>query len=95
MAAYLVEHGPVSVAVDAEAWQFYFEGVFYLPCGTELDHGVLLVGYGTETDIFFQDMPYWIIKNSWGEDWGEDGYIRIERGDGKCGVNLFPCSSIV
>jgi len=95
MATFLVKNGPVAVAVDAEEWQFYWEGVLYIPCGTELDHGVLVVGYGTETDIFFEQMPYWIIKNSWGADWGESGYIRIERGVGQCGVNLFPCSAIV
>jgi len=92
MAAYLVANGPIAIAADAEEWQFYFGGVFYIPCGTELDHGILIVGYGTETDIFGQTMPFWIIKNSWGEDWGEDGYIRVERGDGLCGVNLFASS---
>jgi len=95
MAQYLVDHGPLAVAVEADAWQFYIMGVYYLPCGTDLDHGVLIVGYGTETDIFFQQMPYWTIKNSWGEDWGESGYIKIERGNGKCGVNLYVTSSVV
>jgi len=95
MAAYLVANGPLSVAVDAQMWQFYLEGVWYLPCGESLDHGVTVVGYGTETDILDQQMPYWIIKNSWGGSWGEEGYIRIEKGDGRCGVNLFPCSSII
>jgi len=96
MAAYLVANGPLSIAADAEEWQFYYEGVFYLPdCGTDLDHGILIVGYGSETDIFDQNMPYWIIKNSWGADWGENGYIRIERGDGECGINLYVSSAIV
>jgi len=95
IAAYLVDHGPVSIAADAEEWQFYIEGVFYLPCGTELDHGILLVGFGSETDVFDQTMPFWIVKNSWGADWGEDGYLRVERGVGECGLNLFACSSII
>jgi len=95
MATWLVKNGPIAVAVDATEWQFYWEGVLYIPCGTELDHGFLIVGYGTETDIFFEQMPFWTIKNSWGAGWGEDGYIRIERGVGQCGVTLFPCSSIV
>jgi len=95
MAMYLYEHGPVAVAVDAQVWQYYVGGVLYAPCGTSLDHGVLLVGYGTETDILDQNMPYWTVKNSWGADWGDAGYIYIERGDGKCGVNLAASSSIV
>jgi cathepsin F len=95
MAAYLVNNGPIAIAANAEEWQFYIGGVFYLPCMTSLDHGILIVGYGTETDILDQTMPYWIIKNSWGADWGESGYIRVERGDGKCGVNLYASSSIV
>jgi len=95
MAAYLVQHGPVSIAANAEEWQFYIGGVFYIPCFTSLDHGILIVGYGNETDIFDQNMPYWIVKNSWGADWGENGYIRIERGDGKCGLNTYASSAIV
>jgi len=88
------QNGPISVAVDATEWQFYIAGVYWLPCTDSLDHGVLIVGYGTETDIIDEQMDFWIIKNSWSEDWGEDGYIRIERGDDKCGVAEYPCSSL-
>jgi len=95
MAAYLVKNGPLAIAANAEEWQFYIGGVFYFPCMTSLDHGILIVGYGVETDIFDETMPFWIVKNSWGEDWGESGYIRIERGTGKCGLNEFASSSIV
>jgi len=95
MAAYLVAHGPLAIAADAVEWQFYFGGVFYAPCGDQLDHGILIVGYGTETDIFDQTMPYWIVKNSWGEDWGDSGYLYIERGDGLCGLNQYVTSSII
>lgn len=79
--------GPVSIAVDAVWWQFYFGGVYSGLCGTSLDHGVLAVGYGV-TD---GGKKYWKIKNSWGSGWGENGYIRVVRTDkdddvGKCGV---------
>lgn len=62
---------PISIAIEADEIQDYTEGIFDDPdCGDQLDHGVLLVGY-TDT--------YWIVKNSWGILWGEDGYIRFSR----------------
>jgi len=97
MAAYLAKTGPLSIAVDAQLWQFYIGGVLDVGflCGTSLDHGVLIVGYGNQEDIFFQNVDYWLIKNSWGADWGESGYIKIYRGDNECGVDLFPCTSLI
>ena len=71
----------VSVAVDASKWQLYSSGVFS-NCGTSLNHGVLAVGYSDS---------YWIIKNSWGTGWGEQGYIRLARGN-TCGVLSGPPS---
>jgi len=65
--------GPVSIAVEADksAWQHYSSGVMDSEsCGTNLDHGVLAVGFDTEGG-------YWIVKNSWGTTWGEAGYIRL------------------
>jgi cathepsin F len=95
VAARLVTQGPLSIAVAADEWQFYFGGVFYLPCGTGLDHAVTLVGYGNETNIFYQKMDYWTVKNSWGTGWGYSGYIYVERGVGECGINLYVSTAIV
>ena len=77
----------VSIEADTKTFQFYKGGILDSSnCGTELDHGVLAVGYGEE-----DGKKYWIVKNSWGSDWGESGYIRIVRSDsddteGVCGI---------
>lgn len=67
---------PISVAVDATNWSTYKSGVFS-NCGTALNHGVLAVGY--------QEAQYWIVKNSWGTDWGQDGYIWVDWTN-NCGI---------
>jgi len=76
---------PVSVAIEASgfAFQFYKSGVFNGACGTNLDHGVLAVGYDRTPSG-----NYWIVKNSWGSGWGEAGYIRVALGKNKCGIAL-------
>ncbi|OMO81544.1 hypothetical protein COLO4_23525 [Corchorus olitorius] len=85
-----VANQPVSIAIDAGGrdFKFYSEGVYTGDCGTELNHGVAVVGYGSTID----GKKYWIVKNSWGEDWGENGYIRLERDidaeEGLCGLTL-------
>lgn len=87
-----VNQQPVSIGVDAGAFQSYKSGVLTGSCGTSLDHGVLLVGYGTDAS----KGDYWLVKNSWATTWGEVGYIRLARGagvcsgSGECGLLLQP-----
>jgi len=82
-------HQPVSVAIDAGGYSFqlYSEGVFSGICGMQLNHGVTVVGYGKGIIN-----KYWIVKNSWGADWGESGYIRMKRDtlskEGMCGIAM-------
>jgi len=82
--AALAKYGPVSVAIEADqmGFQFYSGGVFDGTCGTNLDHGVLLVGYGHDSQ---KNEDYWLVKNSWGDKWGDKGYIRLVRHKGKAG----------
>merc|ERR1712087_218529 len=80
-----VAQQPVSIAIEADksAFQLYKSGILdSSSCGTNLDHGVLLVGYGTE------GKDYWKVKNSWGSTWGEEGYIRMVRGKNMCGIAM-------
>lgn len=88
---------PVSVAVEADqsVFQFYSGGVMDSACGTQLDHGVLAVGYGTDGG-----KEYYKVKNSWGADWGEKGYIRLGRGakfnpSGQCGIQMVASYPVV
>jgi len=72
---------PVSVAVDAQSWSSYRKGIMTGPCGKSLDHGVLAIGYGTDSGT-----DYWLVKNSWGVSWGEQGFIRLVRNKNECGI---------
>ncbi|GAB4833543.1 hypothetical protein Ancab_031786 [Ancistrocladus abbreviatus] len=86
-----VAQQPVSVAIDASGtmMQLYSGGIFSGFCGQSLNHGVTLVGYGEEGTN-----EYWLVKNSWGTDWGEAGYIRFKRDisskAGACGIAKMP-----
>ena len=78
--------GPVSVAIEADkaVFQQYTGGIISgSDCGTSLDHGVLAVGYGSENG-----QEYFIVKNSWGSNWGDNGFVKlaIENGAGVCGI---------
>lgn len=82
---------PVSIAIEADQkdFQLYQSGVLTSECGTTLDHGVLVIGYGTENGD-----DYYLVKNSWGTSWGDEGYIKLGRGpeyndgQGQCGILL-------
>jgi len=85
--------GCVAVGVEADqtAFQFYSKGILDGACGTNIDHGVLVVGYGTQNGE-----EYWKVKNSWGVSWGEQGYVLICKAcnkngsKGECGINMYP-----
>lgn len=93
-----VSMGPVSVAIEADTryFQSYSGGVLTAAtCGTTLDHGVLVVGYGEENG-----QKYWLVKNSWGTSWGDAGYVKIARSEstndgGVCGIAMQPSYPIV
>jgi len=73
MMSALIKIGPLAIAVDATDFQMYDSGI--LDCNAYgLDHGVLLVGYGSE-----EGKDFWIVKNSWGANWGEKGFVRVNR----------------
>jgi len=89
MAAWVYQYGPITVGVGAweSAWQLYSSGIADCPSTTDLDHGVTIVGYGTEV-VDGVSIPYWKVKNSWTPMWGESGYIRLKRGQNACGLTL-------
>jgi len=89
MAEWMATGGPLSIGVDASSWQTYMGGVMTNCQSTQVDHGVLAVGYDLEATP-----KYWIIKNSWGPTWGEEGYIRVEYGENECLITTAPSTSI-
>ena len=76
-----IQKSPISVCVDAEKWQTYTSGVIGRSCGSQLDHCVQAVGLNT-----MAGKSYWIVRNSWNTDWGEDGYIYVQEGINACGI---------
>lgn len=91
---YLYETGPLAIGINANTLQFYFGGILdsddWMCDPDSLNHGVTLVGYGVQGST-----KYWLIKNSWGSSWGEDGYFRILRGKGICGVNTYISTALI
>lgn len=82
MMDYVLAQGPISACIDASTWGTYTGGILST-CGDEPNHCVQIVGINT-------DENYWLIRNSWGTAWGEEGYIRIKLGEDLCGVSLIP-----
>mmetsp|Transcript_45204 Transcript_45204/g.141668 ORF Transcript_45204/g.141668 Transcript_45204/m.141668 type:complete len:208 (+) Transcript_45204:639-1262(+) len=82
MAKYVGGTGPLSVCVDASRWSTYTDGVMK-ECGTNINHCVQAVGVDTGAG-------YWLVRNSWGTDWGEGGFIRLEFGQDTCGLTSDP-----
>jgi cathepsin L len=89
MLTYLATSGPLAISVDASTWSSYETGV-YNSCNQtnpDLDHAVMLVGYGTDAQLG----DYWIVRNSWSPQWGEEGYIRLNRESTvQCGTDISP-----
>jgi len=83
MQAAMIPNGPLSICVDASTWQYYTGGVITHGCGDSLDHCVQIVGWASTA----ANDPYWIIRNSWGTDWGLNGFLWVERGHDECGVS--------
>jgi cathepsin F len=91
---FLYETGPLAIALNANPLQTYTGGILDKTSSqcpvSGINHAVTLVGYGAESG-----KDYWIVKNSWGKNWGENGYFRIKRGSGTCGVNCYITTALV
>jgi len=90
MASQVAAGGPLSIAVDATSWQTYTGGILTNCISDQIDHGVLIVGFDLTNNP-----PYWIVKNSWGASWGENGYIRVGYGTDQCLITSYPTTSNV
>ncbi|XP_068922477.1 cathepsin W isoform X2 [Petaurus breviceps papuanus] len=93
MAQYLAEKGPITVTINGRLLQNYKRGVIKPGHNCDphqVDHSVLLVGFG-----HIHNFTYWVLKNSWGTNWGEKGYFRLHRGSNACGITKFPITAVV
>jgi hypothetical protein len=90
MAAWCSTNGPITIGVDASSFQTYTGGILTNCISQQVDHCIAIVGY----DLSYST-PYWIIKNSWGTSWGEQGYIRVEYGTDQCLITSGPITSEV
>ena len=93
---FLYETGPLAIALNANPLQTYTGGILDKTSSqcpvSGINHAVTMVGYGHDDA---SDKDYWIVKNSWGQTWGEKGYFRIKRGSGTCGVNCYITTGLV
>ena len=96
MKEFLYENGPLSIAFNAYCLHLYSRGIVDMDSEkcpiSGINHAALLVGYGTDST---SGLDYWIVKNQWGDYWGENGYFRIRRGNGTCGINCYVISATV
>ena len=87
----VAKNGPLTIGLDASTrdFRFYSSGVFNDPtCGTtfnQLNHAMVIVGYGRENN-----KDFWLVKNSYGRQWGLDGFLKIERNNNMCGISILP-----
>ncbi|KAM4018164.1 uncharacterized protein ACNLHF_007596 [Anomaloglossus baeobatrachus] len=92
MANYLKNIGTIAVAINSTLLKNYGGGVIqHKSCGPVVDHTVLLVGYNLKD----KKSPHWTLKNSWGENWGENGFFKLHFGSNMCGVTSWPLSAVV
>jgi cathepsin F len=92
IASFLMKHGPLSIAMNANMFKFYRKGIMQYSAATcssrQLNHAVNIVGFGVSGGV-----KYWIVRNSWGPHWGESGYVRVARGT--CGVNAYVMTGVI
>ena len=88
MASWCAQNGPISICIDASSFQTYMGGIMTDCEAFSVDHCVLIVGFDASYTI-----PYWIIKNSWGASWGEDGYVRVQMYTNQCDLTSEPSSA--
>jgi len=84
--AYVAYNAPASICVDASSWQLYTGSGILTKCGREIDHCVQLTGFQNMLATNGTSLPVWNVRNSWGSDWGAEGYIFIERNKDLCAI---------